>query len=73
MNQMQPAGQTLSPVRPRAETVVRAILAGIGSYLPRTCVSNDDLAKRVDTSDEWIRERTGIRQPISPRPMRPAP
>lgn len=39
----------------------RAILAGTGSALPRTRVSNDELAKRVDTSDEWIVERTGIR------------
>ena len=40
---------------------VRAILAGTGSALPRTRVSNDELARRVDTSDEWIVERTGIR------------
>lgn len=40
---------------------LRAILAGTGSALPRTRVSNDELAKRVDTSDEWIVERTGIR------------
>ena len=40
---------------------LRAILAGTGSALPRTRVSNADLAKRVDTSDEWIVERTGIR------------
>src|SRR3546814_17084655 len=39
----------------------RAILKGTGSALPRTRVSNDELAKRVDTSDEWIVERTGIR------------
>jgi 3-oxoacyl-[acyl-carrier-protein] synthase-3 len=35
---------------------------GTGSYLPANVVSNDDLARRVDTSDEWIRGRTGIRQ-----------
>ena len=40
---------------------LRAILAGTGSALPRTRVSNADLAERVDTSDEWIVERTGIR------------
>ncbi|WP_137752965.1 beta-ketoacyl-ACP synthase III [Sphingopyxis sp. L1A2A] len=40
---------------------VRAILAGTGSALPRTRVSNAELASRVDTSDEWIVERTGIR------------
>src|SRR3546814_4993827 len=39
----------------------RAILAGTGSALPRTRVSNAELAKRVDTSDEWFVERTGIR------------
>ena len=39
----------------------RAILAGTGSALPRTRVSNAELATRVDTSDEWIVERTGIR------------
>ncbi|MBO9697668.1 MAG: ketoacyl-ACP synthase III [Sphingopyxis sp.] len=40
---------------------MRAILAGTGSALPRTRVSNEELARRVDTSDEWIVERTGIR------------
>ncbi len=38
-----------------------ARIAGTGSYLPENVVSNDDLAKTLDTSDEWIRERTGIR------------
>src|SRR5258708_19224319 len=37
-------------------------IAGTGSYLPAQILSNDELAKRVDTSDEWIRTRTGIRQ-----------
>ena len=37
-------------------------IAGTGSYLPEKVVTNDDLAKVVDTSDEWIRTRTGIRQ-----------
>ena len=37
-------------------------IIGSGSYLPRNVVTNDDLAQRVDTSDEWIRARTGIRQ-----------
>ena len=39
----------------------RAVIAGTGSALPRRCVSNDELAETVDTSDEWIVERTGIR------------
>ena len=42
--------------------MIRSQLTGSGAYLPRTLVSNDEMAKRVDTSDEWIRERTGIRQ-----------
>lgn len=37
-------------------------IIGSGSYLPERVVSNDELATRVDTSDEWISERTGIRQ-----------
>jgi 3-oxoacyl-[acyl-carrier-protein] synthase-3 len=37
-------------------------IVGTGSYLPERIVTNDDLAKRLDTSDAWIRERTGIRQ-----------
>jgi 3-oxoacyl-[acyl-carrier-protein] synthase-3 len=41
---------------------VRSILAGIGGYLPEHVVTNDELAKTVDTSDAWIYERTGIRQ-----------
>lgn len=35
-------------------------IIGTGSYLPENVVTNDDLAKIVDTSDRWIRERTGI-------------
>ena len=41
---------------------IRSILAGVGAYLPDRAVSNDELARTVETSDEWIRERTGIRQ-----------
>ena len=37
-------------------------IVGTGSYLPPRIVTNDELARRVDTSDAWIRERTGIRQ-----------
>lgn len=36
------------------------LLQGIGSYLPERILTNDELAKTVDTSDEWIRTRTGI-------------
>lgn len=37
-------------------------VVGTGSYLPPRCVSNEELAATVETSDEWIRSRTGIRQ-----------
>lgn len=39
-----------------------SVIAGTGSALPVRCVTNAELAQRVDTSDEWIVERTGIRQ-----------
>ncbi len=42
-------------------TVKRSIVLGTGSYLPARRLTNDDLAKMVDTSDEWIVQRTGIR------------
>jgi len=37
-------------------------IVGTGRYLPATVLTNDELSRRVDTSDEWIRARTGIRQ-----------
>ncbi|MHC8509496.1 MAG: beta-ketoacyl-ACP synthase III [Rhodospirillales bacterium] len=40
----------------------RAYIAGCGSFLPERIVTNDELAKTVDTSDEWITARTGIRE-----------
>ena len=43
-------------------SVVRSAVTGVGSFLPEQIVTNADLSKIVDTSDEWIRERTGIRQ-----------
>jgi 3-oxoacyl-[acyl-carrier-protein] synthase-3 len=42
--------------------VIYSRIIGTGSYLPRKVVTNADLARRMDTSDEWIRTRTGIRQ-----------
>ena len=42
--------------------MIRSQVMGCGAFLPRTILTNAELAKRVDTSDEWIRERTGIRQ-----------
>jgi len=42
--------------------LIRSVILGCGSYLPDTVLTNDDLANIVDTSDEWIYERTGIRE-----------
>ena len=39
---------------------LRSQIVGCGAYLPARIVTNDDLAARLDTSDEWIRQRTGI-------------
>jgi len=41
--------------------MIQSIIAGVGSCLPRRIMTNDDLAKLVDTSDAWITERTGIK------------
>jgi 3-oxoacyl-[acyl-carrier-protein] synthase III len=43
------------------DTALRAVIKGTGSALPRRRVSNAELATQVDTSDEWITERTGIK------------
>jgi 3-oxoacyl-[acyl-carrier-protein] synthase-3 len=42
--------------------VTRSRVLSAGSYLPSRIVTNDELAKKIDTSDEWIQQRTGIRQ-----------
>ncbi len=42
--------------------MVRARIAGVGGYLPDRIVTNEELARTVDTSDEWIFSRTGIRE-----------
>ena len=42
--------------------MIRSVVQGCGSYLPERVVTNADLAKKMDTSDEWIQQRTGIRQ-----------
>ena len=39
---------------------LKAVVSGCGMYLPENILTNEDLAKKVDTSDAWIRERTGI-------------
>ena len=43
-------------------TDYQVCISGTGSYVPEKVVTNEDLAKRVDTSDEWIFSRTGIRE-----------
>jgi len=43
------------------ELPYRAIITGTGSFVPEKTLTNDDLAKLVDTSDEWITSRTGIK------------
>ncbi|QDH16231.1 beta-ketoacyl-ACP synthase III [Swingsia samuiensis] len=42
--------------------ICRARLTGVGGYLPRQVITNAELAQKVDTSDEWIKTRTGIEQ-----------
>jgi 3-oxoacyl-[acyl-carrier-protein] synthase-3 len=42
--------------------MVRSVIIATGSYLPQKKLTNDDLARMVDTNDAWIRERTGITQ-----------
>jgi len=41
---------------------LRSVVLGVGSHLPARVVTNDELSRRIDTSDAWIRERTGIRE-----------
>jgi len=45
-----------------SDLLFRSVLTGVGGYLPEKIVSNDEMSLQVDTSDEWITERTGIRQ-----------
>ncbi len=42
--------------------MLSAVISGVGGYVPPRVVTNDDLAERMDTSDEWIRTRSGIEQ-----------
>ncbi len=41
---------------------IRSVIQGVGSYLPEKILTNAELAQKVDTSDEWIVERSGIRK-----------
>ncbi len=42
--------------------VIRSVIRGVGAYLPQRVMTNDDLARLVDTNDAWIKERTGIEE-----------
>lgn len=42
--------------------IVRTVILGCGGYLPERVLTNEDLAKMIDTSDRWITERTGIKE-----------
>ena len=42
--------------------LIRSVIRGVGAHLPKRVMTNDDLSRLVDTSDTWIRERTGIEQ-----------
>lgn len=42
--------------------MTQSILRGVGSYLPKKIITNSDLEETIDTTDEWIKERTGISQ-----------
>ena len=42
--------------------MLRSVMAGVGSYLPEKILTNEDLSKIVDTTDEWIQKRTGIKR-----------
>src|SRR4026209_1757782 len=55
------SGKSVSLGSSGLETV-RTVIKGVGGYLPQRVVTNDDLAKIVDTSDSWITERTGIKE-----------
>ena len=43
-------------------TTLRSIVRGVGSYLPERIITNEELSKTIDTTDEWIQQRVGIKQ-----------
>ena len=48
--------------------LLRANITGVGSYLPEKILTNNDIEKLVDTTDDWIQSRTGIRERRIARP-----
>ena len=49
-------------------TAIRSVVLGCGSYLPQQVLTNAELAARIDTSDDWIVQRTGIHERRIARP-----
>src|SRR6476469_3897705 len=48
---------------PRSHKTLRTVsIVGTGSYVPEKVITNDDLSRMVDTTDEWITTRTGIKE-----------
>jgi 3-oxoacyl-[acyl-carrier-protein] synthase-3 len=58
----KPSTTARSATQAAPGTPPRSVVLGCGGYLPEQVITNHELAKRVDTSDEWITERTGIKQ-----------
>lgn len=58
----KPAGAATSSASASSPRLLRSVVLGCGGYLPEQIVTNEELALRVDTTDEWITERTGIKQ-----------
>src|SRR5216684_5437960 len=56
------SNRTIRRRKPLPVTVTRSVVLGCGSYLPSRILTNAELARKVDTSDEWIVQRTGIRE-----------
>src|SRR5438067_11093432 len=50
------------PRLPCPSLAMHSVIVGTGAYLPAQVLTNAELARRIVTSDEWMRERTGIRQ-----------
>src|SRR2546426_10760436 len=57
-----PVAAELSPMARYPPVELRATVLGLGAYAPPKVLTNDDLARLVDTSDEWITTRTGIKR-----------
>src|SRR4029077_12377421 len=61
-NMLQNSNRAIRRRKHLPVTVTRSVVLGCGSYLPSRILTNAELARKVDTSDEWIVQRTGIRE-----------